>query len=137
MQAIQRPVFDSMTLDALADAFHRRGKAIRYRGAFSTRRTIDAGEERLDVEYTESGKLRMSLCTWASGEWWFLICQRRPGKLGGWLFKHELRGDSGNRPADAIVKSFEDSRLVGYGCPDEQLAELEEVWHLRPRRSES
>lgn len=134
---MRRPVFDSLTLNAVADAFHRRGKAIRYHGKFSAKRKIDAGNERLDVEYSGLRKLQMSLSLWSTGEWWFLTCQCRPGKNGGWLFKHELRGESGNRPADAIVKSFEDSKLVGYWSADEQLAKLEEVWHLRPRRSEA
>jgi hypothetical protein len=134
---MRRPIFDSLTLDAVADAFHRRGKAIRYHGKLSATRTIDAGDERLDVGYSGLRKLRMSLSVWSNGEWWFLVFQARPGRNGGWLFKHELRGELGNRPADAIVKSFEDSRLTGYWPADEQLAKLEEVWHLRRRPTEA
>lgn len=127
---MRRPIFDSLTLDAVAEAFHRRGKAIRYHGKFSANRKIDAGDERLDVEHSGLSKLHMSLSVWSSGDWWFLTSQPRPGRNGGWLFKHELRGELDRLPAEAIVKAFEDSMLVAYWPALEQLAKLQEVWNI-------
>jgi hypothetical protein len=99
----------------------------------SVAREIDGGGERLDVDHRSTLKLLLRLSVWDTGEWWFLACQCRPGRTGGWLFKHELRGELGGRPPEAFVKAFEDSMLVGYFPAQEQLAKLQEVWHL-PRR---
>jgi hypothetical protein len=67
---------------------------------------------------------------WSTGDWVFLACQPRQGRAGGWKFKHELRGELGHRPAEAFVKSFEASQLIGHWSPDEQRAKLQELWHV-------
>lgn len=134
MSALRRPIFESLTLDAIAAAFHRRGKAIGHRGDLSMRRELDAGDERLSIDHRSILTLSLQLSVWATGEWWFLACQRRPGRNGGWLFKHELSGELDRRSAEAIVKAFEGSMLVAYWPALEQLTKLKEVWHL-PRRA--
>ena len=128
------PSFEWLALDAVAAAFRRRGKAIRYHGKLSVTREIDAGEERLNVDYSGLFKLQLRLSVWSTGDWWLLACQPRPGRAGGWLFKHELRGELANRVAVVLVKSFEDSMLVGYWSAPEQLTKLQELWQV-PRRS--
>src|SRR5215207_1243495 len=90
VSAMRQPIFESLTLDAVAAAFHRRGKAMRYHGEFSVTREIDAGDERLNVDYSGLAKLQLRLSVWITGDWWFLACQPQPGRNGGWLFKHEL-----------------------------------------------
>lgn len=137
MSAMGQPKFESLALDAVAAAFHRRGKAIRYRGEFSVTRDIDAGDERLNVDYSGLFKLHLRLSVWSTGDWWLLACQPRPGQAGGWLFKHELRGGLDDCAADAFVTSFEDSMLVGYWSPHEQLPKLQELWHVARRPSEA
>ena len=134
MSVVRRPIFESLTLDAVAVAFHRRGKALRYQGDLSMTRQIDAGDERLSIHHRSTLDLSLKFSAWATGEWWFLACQRRPGRNGGWLFKHELRGELDRLCAEGIVKAFEDSRLVAYWPALEQLTKLQEVWHL-PRRA--
>jgi hypothetical protein len=130
VSAQRHPIFESLTLDAVAAAFHRRGKAIRYQGDFSITRKIDAGDERLDIDHRSILTLSLRLSAWATGEWWFLACQRRPGRNGGWLFKHELRGELGGLSADAIVKAFQDSMQVAYWPALEQFSKLQEVWRI-------
>lgn len=134
MPAIEPPNFNTPSLSALAAAFGRRGKAIRNHGELSVTRETEGDVERLNVDHSGLSKLRLCLSVWSTGEWWFLACQPGPSRAGGWKFKHELRGELDHRPAEAFVKSFEDSRLVNYWSPDEQLAKLQQLWHV-PRRS--
>jgi hypothetical protein len=129
--ATHQPQFETPALADLASAFHRRGKAIRYRGEFSVTRAVDDGNERLNADYSGMFKLHLRLSVWGTGDWWFLARQRRHGRTGGCLFKLELRGDSNHRPAEAFVKAFEDSMLAGYWAADEQLTELQKVWHIQ------
>jgi hypothetical protein len=135
VSAIEPPKFHTPSLDALAAAFGHRGKAIRYHGNLSVARETDGDHERLNVDYSGSVQLRLSV--WSTGDWWFLACKRQPRRAGGWMFKHELRGELGHRPSEALVKSFEDSRLVGYYSPDEQLAKLQQLWHGSRRSAEA
>jgi hypothetical protein len=137
MPATEQLKFETPALAALAAAFHRRGKAIRYHGELSVAREIEGGDERLDVDHRSVLKLVLRLSVWDTGEWWFLACQRRPGRTGGWVFKHELRGELDRRPAKAFVKAFEDSMLVAYWPAHEQLAKLREVWHLPQGQAEA
>ena len=90
-----------------------------------------------NVDYSGLSKLRFRLSVWSTGDWWFLACQPRPGRAGGWLFKHELRGELDDRAAEAFAKSFGDSLLVSYWSPDEQLAKLQELWHVSRRSGEA
>ena len=129
---MQRPEFSAPFLSAIADAFLRRGKAIRYQAKLLIQREIDANEERLNVDYEGTFKLRLRLSVWITGDWWFLACQQKPGRSRGWLFKHELRGVLGHLRAESIVKSFEDSMLIGYWSPAERLAKLYDIWRLPP-----
>ena len=135
MPAAQQVKFETPALADLAAAFQRRGKAIRYHGKFSATREIEGGES-LNADLATLSKLHLRLSVWATGDWWFLICQPQPGRSGGWLFKHELRGELGDRPAEAFVKAFEDSMLVGYRFADEQFAKLQEVWQIPQRPAE-
>ena len=135
MSAIEDAKFETTALAKLAEAFRRRGKAIRYQGDFSISRETDGADERLIADYSGHSKLRLRLSAWGTGDWWFLACQSRPGRNGGWLLKHELRGKKlEGRPANALVKAFEDSMLVGYWAADEQFVKLQEVWQLSPAR---
>jgi hypothetical protein len=135
------PTFDAPGLADLAAAFARRGKAIRYYGKFSISREVEAddGTERLNVDYASVSSLgiRLRFSAWSSGDWWFLACQRRAGRNAGWLFKHELKGELANRAADAIVKSFENSKLVGYWSAGDQLTNLQDVWQVLSRPAEA
>ena len=83
--------------------------------------------------YSGLSGLRLRLSVWGSGRCWFLACQPRPGRNDGWLFKHVLQGESDGRPAEGLVKAFEDSVLVGYWPGDEQFAKLQELWQASPR----
>lgn len=111
------PEFDAPALVDLAAAFARRRKAIHYHGKLFVSREVEAddGTERLNIDYASISPLgiRLRFSAWATGDWWFLTCQPRAGRNAGWLFKHELRGALAHRLADALVKSFEDSMLVG------------------------
>src|SRR5262245_27472835 len=135
------PTFNAPGLADLAAAFARRGKAIRYHGKLSVSRNVEAddGMERLNIDYASVSslgiRLRFSACT--SGDWWFLACRSRAGRNAGWLFKHELRGELAHRPADALVKSFEDSMLVAYWSEGEQLTKLQEIWQVSSRSAEA
>ena len=133
MPATEQLKFETPPLADLAAAFDRRGKAIRYHGDFSVTREVEGHDERLNADYSSLSKLHLRLSVWGTGNWWFLACQPKPGRGGGWLIKHELRGEPGHRPAEAFVKAFEDSMLVGYWSADQQLAKLQDVWHI-PRR---
>jgi hypothetical protein len=130
------PKFDAPALADLAAAFARRGKAIRYHGKLSVSREVEAddGTERLNIDYGSVSSLgiRLRFSAWASGDWWFLAFQSRAGRNASWLFKHELRGELAHHPADALVKSFEDSILVGYWSAGEQLTKLQEIWQVLP-----
>ena len=138
MSAIEDAKFETTALAKLAEAFRRRGKAIRYQGDFSISRETDGADERLIADYSGHSKLRLRLSAWVTGDWWFLACRSRPGRNGGWLLKHELRGKQlEGRPADALVKAFEDSMLVGYWPADEQFAKLQAVWQLSRRPAEA
>jgi len=134
------PKFDAPALANLVAAFARRGKAIRYHGRLSVSREVEEhSTERLNIDYASIGPVgtRLLLSAWATGDWWFLTCQPRAGRNAGWLFKHELRGESAHRLADALVKSFEDSMLVGYWSEGEQLTKLQEIWQVSPRSAEA
>jgi hypothetical protein len=135
------PKFDAPSLVDLAAAFAHRGKAIRYHGKLSVSREVEAdyGTERLNIDYASVSPpgVRLRFSAWASGDWWFLACQSRAGRNAGWLFKHELRGELGRHPADSLVKSFEDSMLVGYWSAGEQLTKLQEIWQVLPRPAEA
>ena len=133
MPATVQPKFEMPVLASLAAAFERRGKAFRYHGTFSVTRELEGGDERLNADYSSLSKLQFRLSVWGTGEWWFHTCQRRPGRAGGWLFKHEMRGEQGCCPADAIVKAFEHSMLAGSWSADARFAKLQEVWQI-PRR---
>jgi hypothetical protein len=135
--ATEHPKFETPALGGVAAAFHRRGKAIRHHGEFSVTHEIEGDNERLNADYSGLSKLHLRLSVWDTGDWWFLACQPRPGPSGGWLFKHELRGELGRRPAEALVKAFEDSMLVGYWSADEQSAKLQEVWQVSRRPAEA
>jgi hypothetical protein len=135
VSVIERPSFSTPSLAALAAAFGRRGKAIRYHGNLSVASEIEGDDERLNVDY--SGSVRLRLSVWSSGDWWFLACRPGPRRAGGWMFKHELRGELGTRPSEAFVKSFEESLLVGYYAPDEHLARLQQLWHGSRRSAEA
>jgi len=137
VSAIEDSKFDTSALANLAAAFRRRGKAIRHHGEFSVTRETEGDDERLNADYSGRSKLNLRLSAWGMGDWWFLACQSRPGRNGGWLFKHELRGKLDARPVEAIVKAFEDSMLLGYWAADEQFAKLKEVWHPPPRPDEA
>ena len=127
---MEHPKFETPRLADVATAFKGRGKAIRYHGELSVTREIEGDDERLNADYSGTSKLHLCLSVWGTGEWWFLACQPRPDRSGGWLFKYELRGELGDRPGETFVKSFEDSMLVGYWSADEQLAKLQKVWPL-------
>jgi hypothetical protein len=135
--AMTHPKFDAPTLIDLAAAFARRRKAIRYHGKLSISREVEAddGMERLNIDYASVSSLgiRLRFSAWATGDWWFLACQSRAGRNAGWLFKHELRAELAHRPADVLVKSFEDSMLVGYWSEGERLTKLHEIWQVSPR----
>lgn len=133
--AMDMPEFDMPALADLAAAFRRRGKAIRHYGDLGVTREAEASQERLNVDYSGPSKLQLRFSVWSTGDWWFLACQPRPGREGGWLFKHELRGDVEDRAGDAFVKSFEDSMLLGYWSADERLAKLRGLWHVSRRRA--
>lgn len=133
MSTTEHPSFETPALAAVDAAFQRRGKAIRYQGDFVVTREIDGDDERLDAVYSGLSKLHLRLTVWSTGDWWFLACQPRPGRGGGWLFKHELRGELGHRPAEALVKAFEDSMLVGHWSADEWPAKLHELWQVSRR----
>jgi hypothetical protein len=123
--------FNTSALADLAAAFHRRSKAIRYHGELLvTRELEDDAVERLNVDYSELSKLRLRLSAWSTGDWWFLACQRRPGRRGGWLFKHEIRGELDRRPAETIVQSFERSVIIAHWPAAEQLSRLKDVWDV-------
>jgi hypothetical protein len=136
-----QPKFDAPALADLAAAFARRGKAIRYHGKLSVSREVEADDctERLNIDYASVSSLgiRLRFSAWANGDWWFLACQPRAGRNAGWLFEHELRGELAHRPADALVKSFEDSMLVGYWSEGEQLTKLQAIWQVSPRSAEA
>jgi hypothetical protein len=134
------PKIDAPALADLAAVFTRRGKAIRYHGKLSVSREVEEDStERLNIDYASilSPGVRLRFSAWATGEWWFLTCQPRAGRSAGWLFKHELRGELAHRLADALVKSFEDSMLVGYCSESEQLTKLREIWQVSPRSAEA
>jgi len=135
------PTFDAPALADLVAAFARRGKAIGYHGKLTVSREVEAddGTERLNIDYASVSSLgiRLRFSGWAGGDWWFLAYQSRAGQNAGWLFKHELRGELAHHPADALVKSFEDSMLVGYWSAGQQLAKLQEIWQPLPRSAEA
>jgi hypothetical protein len=136
-----QPNFDASALTDLAATFARRGKAIRYHGNLSVAREVevDDGAERLNINYADSWSLgiRLYFSAWDTGEWWFLACQKRAGQNAGWLFKYELRGELGQRSAAALVKSFEDSMLVGYWSAGEPFTKLQEVWQVSQQPAEA
>ena len=138
---ITHPTFDALAVTDLAVAFARRGKAIRYHGKLSISREVEAddGMERLNIDYRSVSSLDVQLrfSAWVSGDWWFCVWQRRAGRNAGWLFKHELRGELLHRPADAFVKSFEDSMLVRHWSAGEQLTNLQEIWQVSSRPAEA
>jgi hypothetical protein len=134
------PKFDAPTLADLEAAFARRGKAIRYHGKLSVSRDVEEDStERLNIDYASVSSLgiRLRFSAWATGDWWFLTCQPQAGQNAGWLFKHELRGELAHRLADALVKSFEDSMLVGFWSEGEQLTKLQETWQVSRHSAEA
>jgi hypothetical protein len=135
--ATEHPRFETPALADVAAAFHRRGKAIQYHGKLSVTREIEGEDERLNADCSGLSKLHLRLSVWGTGDWWFLACQLRPGPNGGWLFKYELRGEMGRHPAEALVRAFEDSMLVGHWSADEQSAKLQEVWQISQRPAEA
>lgn len=135
------PKFDAPALADLVAAFARRGKAIRYHGKLAFSREVEADDdtERLNIDFgsVASRGIRLRFSAWASGEWWFVAYQSRAGRNAGWLFKHELRGELALHTADSLVKSFEDSMLVGNWAADEQITELQNIWQILPRPTET
>ena len=125
---MDQPEFQAPVLAALAAAFCRRAKAIRYHGNISLAREIDADDERLNFDYTGTSKLHLRLSVWSTGDLWFLACQRGSGRNGGWRFKYQVSGQVADRPPASIVESFEASMLVGHWYAGEQLSKLQKIW---------
>jgi hypothetical protein len=89
------PAFASSLLQAVAAAFLRRRKAIRYQAALSCERefseTALAVLERLNLDVRRGrGDLRLTI--WEDGIMWLRLCVASRGRNAGWAFNDQVRG---------------------------------------------
>jgi hypothetical protein len=91
----QWPVFDAPLLQAIAAAFRRRSKSLRYQAGLSCERefseTADGVSERLNLDLRpDRGDLRLSV--WQDGVMWLRLCVPAPGRNSGWAFLDQFYG---------------------------------------------
>jgi hypothetical protein len=124
------PEFDSPLLGAIAAAFCRRRRAIRYHGPLACTRELSETPqgtfERLNMDHGDRAQLRLSV--WADGAMWLRACAPRPGRNAGWAFLCCFDGEVSGIAADEIVRLFEASLLVCTVPGDAVTERLRELW---------
>jgi hypothetical protein len=89
------PEFDSPVLQAVAEAFQRRRKALRYQAKLSCEREFSEMPtgtfERIIFDLKpRNGKLRLSV--WEDGEMCISLCVRGDSRKGAWAFADQFHG---------------------------------------------
>lgn len=106
----QWPKFDSPLLQDVAAAFHRRGKAIRYRAGLSCERefseTAGGASERLNLDLRPGGG-DLRLTVWEDGVMWLRLCVAAPGRNAGWAFLEQFYGTIQDVSPEALVAMTE------------------------------
>ena len=126
------PHFEAPLLQAIAAAFLRRRRALRYHGSLEcgreTSETPDGAIERLNLDHGANPQLRLSV--WADGAMWLRACSARPGREGGWSFLYHFHGQVNAVSPEEIVRLFEESRLVSYWPEDGRGERLRSLWRV-------
>jgi hypothetical protein len=104
------PAFDAPLLRAVAEAFLRRRRAIRYQAGLSCEREFNEGPdgsaERLNLDLC-LGRSSMRLSVWEDGGMWLRLCVPGPGRECGWVFLDQFHGDICDVSPAALVGMVE------------------------------
>jgi hypothetical protein len=104
------PVFDAPLLQAIASAFRRRSKSLRYQAGLSCERvfseTTDGVFERLNLDLRPgAGALRLSV--WQDGVMWLRLCVPAPGRNSGWALLERFYGSVLDVAPETLVNLLE------------------------------
>jgi hypothetical protein len=135
-KATEWPAFDAPLLQDIAEAFRRRGKAIRYQTTLFCERdfseTADGVLERLNLDLCH-GHVRLSV--WDDGVMWLSVCVRGVGRNSGWAFKDDFHGDVLDLSGQSLVRMVETTLAMSFGVAPaaEEREQLRELWRpVRP-----
>lgn len=130
------PTFDAPLLQAIADAFVRRRKALRHRISLSCEREYTESPEgtweRLNLNF---GVNFLRLSVWADGAMWVGVGVRAKGRNAGWAFQETFHGDMRDVSGETLVRMVEATLALRLGSdPAKFREELRAVWaRVRPR----
>lgn len=125
------PNFDGARLDAIATAFGRRAKALKYHSQkFLCTREVTSVTERfnVDLETLEDRPTQIRLSVWDDGVMWLGAYRAKPRREGGWQIEFRGHGDLARIDPTKVVAAFEETYQQLRGSPADAVNRLRRIW---------